>query len=60
MNNPFFTVVIPTYNQAQLLKTCLNSVFKQTFNNYEIIVIDNYSNDNTSDIVRKNNKKIVY
>ena len=60
MNNPFFSVVIPTYNQAQFLKIGLNSVFKQTFKSYEIIVIDNYSNDNTSDIVKKNKKKIIY
>ena len=60
MINPFFSVVIPTYNQAQLLKTCLNSIFKQTFNNYEIIVIDNHSKDNTSDIINKNKKKVIY
>ena len=60
MNIPFFSVVIPTYNQAQFLKIGLNSVFKQTFKSYEIIVIDNYSNDNTSDIVKKNKKKIIY
>lgn len=49
--NPFFSVVIPTYNQASLLKLCLDSVIGQTFKDFEIIVVDNHSTDNTSEIV---------
>ena len=50
---PFFSVVIPTYNQANFLNDCLNSVFNQTFKNFEVIVIDNHSNDDTSKVIRK-------
>jgi len=60
MNNPFFSVIIPTYNQASFLKASLHSVFQQTFKNYEVIVIDNKSSDNTAEIVKKYKKKIIY
>ena len=57
---PFFSVVIPTYNQGDLLKKCLETVVKQSFKNYEVIVIDNHSNDNTQKIIKKFKKKIIY
>jgi len=57
---PFFSVVIPTYNQANFLNDCLNSVFNQTFKNFEVIVIDNHSNDDTSKVIRKFYKRIIY
>lgn len=50
-NNPLFTVVIPTYNRASLLKRCLESVIAQTVNDWEAIVVDNYSEDNTEEVV---------
>ncbi len=55
-----FSIIIPTYNQANLLYRCLKSVEQQTFKNYEVIIIDNYSKDNTSKIVKKFGKKIKY
>ena len=57
MKKPFFSVVIPTYNQAKFLKIALRSVFSQTFKNFEIIVIDNYSNDKTQELLKKYKKK---
>ena len=60
MNKPFFSVIIPTFNQLNFLKKALDSVFKQTYRNFEIIVIDNYSKDGTENFVKKNNKKIIY
>ena len=45
------SVIIPTYNQADLLQKALHSVINQTFQNWEAIVIDNYSEDNTKEIV---------
>ena len=59
MKKPFFSVVIPTYNQAKFLKIALRSVFSQTFKNFEIIVIDNYSNDKTHELLKKYKKKII-
>lgn len=51
MNNPLFSIVIPTYNRAELLKRCLESVEKQTVGDWEAIVVDNYSDDNTEEVV---------
>lgn len=45
--NPFFTVVIPTYNRSHLILPTLETVFNQTYRNFEIIVVDNCSTDNT-------------
>ncbi len=41
------SVVVPTYNQAHFLPDCINSVFRQTYDDYEIIVVDDGSTDNT-------------
>lgn len=54
---PFFSVVIPTYNRLDLLKKTLESVFKQTFKNFEIITIDNFSSDNTEKYIKNIKKK---
>ena len=50
---PFVSVVIPTYNHANFLELALQSVIDQTYHNWEIIVIDNHSTDNTDEIVNK-------
>jgi glycosyltransferase involved in cell wall biosynthesis len=59
---PYFTVVIPTYNRADLLPEAINSVVKQTFTDFEIIVVDNFSLDNTPHVMEayKENEKIRY
>ncbi|MFM8662768.1 MAG: glycosyltransferase [Acidimicrobiaceae bacterium] len=49
--NPFVSVVIPTFNHAPLLKRALNSVVAQTYSDWEAIVINNFSTDETIDIV---------
>lgn len=46
-----FSIVIPTYNQADLLLRCLKSVRKQTFSNWEAIIINNRSTDNTLEVI---------
>jgi len=51
MNKPFFSIVIPTYNRATLLKRCLDSIESQTYTKWEAIVVDNFSEDNTEEIV---------
>ena len=49
--SPFFSVIIPTYNCADFLKRALSSVFIQTYQNFEVIVVDNSSTDNTEDVL---------
>ncbi|MDB5274330.1 MAG: hypothetical protein JWO58_2697 [Chitinophagaceae bacterium] len=48
---PFFTIVIPTYNRAGLILNTLETVFSQSFQDYEVIVVDNCSTDNTYELL---------
>jgi glycosyltransferase involved in cell wall biosynthesis len=48
---PFFSVVIPTYNRADLILKTLDSVFNQSYKNFEIIIVDNCSTDNTQELL---------
>jgi glycosyltransferase involved in cell wall biosynthesis len=48
---PFVSVVIPTFNHAPLLKRALDSVVAQTYSDWEAIVINNFSTDETIDVV---------
>jgi glycosyltransferase involved in cell wall biosynthesis len=46
-NAPFFSIVIPTYNREKCILNTLDTVFSQTFRDYEVIVVDNCSTDQT-------------
>ena len=48
---PLFTVVIPTRNRSQLVGLAIKSVFRQTFGNYEVVVVDNDTTDATRKVV---------
>jgi glycosyltransferase involved in cell wall biosynthesis len=50
-NKPFFSIIIPTYNRATLLKKTLESIIKQTFEAFEVIVVDDGGKDNSQQIV---------
>ena len=47
------SVVIPNYNYAHYLEGCVNSVFAQTYTNFEVIIIDDCSTDNSIEILNK-------
>ena len=49
--DPLVSVVIPTFNHASYLARALQSVLDQTYTNWEAIVIDNHSTDNTDDVM---------
>ncbi len=54
------STVIPTYNSAKFLPDAIQSILNQTYQDYEIIVVDDGSTDNTFDIVREFGKNIRY
>jgi hypothetical protein len=51
MPRPLFSIVIPTYNRHDLLPHAIQSVLRQTFDDYELVVCDNFSTDNTAVVV---------
>ncbi|MEP6514091.1 MAG: glycosyltransferase family 2 protein [Parafilimonas sp.] len=52
-NTPKISVLIPTYNYAQYLDEAIQSVIDQTYSDFELIIVDNNSTDNTDEVVRK-------
>lgn len=57
----FISIIVPTYNRAELIKNTLLSLINQTYQNYEIIVVDDGGKDNTKEIVESlNHPKISY
>ena len=54
------SIVVPTFNSERFIETCINSILSQNYQNYEVIICDNCSTDNTikiiKKIVKKNNK----
>jgi glycosyltransferase involved in cell wall biosynthesis len=60
-SSPIVSVIIPTFNQVELLQKALQSVINQTFQGWEAIVIDNHSQDTTKEIVESmNDSRIRY
>jgi len=58
---PLFTVIVPTFNRKDFLKIAVDSVFDQTFDDLEIIIIDDGSTDDTKKLVSKySDKRIKY
>lgn len=56
---PLISVVIPTYNHAEFLRRALESVVRQKYSSWEVIVIDNHSDDHTDEVVESfNDSKI--
>lgn len=51
--NPFFSIIIPVYNCEKTIEETLNSVISQTITDYEIIIINDFSSDNTMKLVEK-------
>lgn len=47
------SIIIPTYNQANFLKNAIQSVLDQTYTNWELIIVDNYSTDSTEEIINQ-------
>ncbi|MCI6531363.1 MAG: DUF1796 family putative cysteine peptidase [Mesosutterella sp.] len=67
-NNPLIekqkekvSVILPTYNDGEFLDTCLSSLLNQTYNNFEILVIDDSTNQEIKEIVNDiNDQRVKY
>ena len=51
VSNPAVSVIIPTYNRAQLIGRAIKSVLNQTYQDFEIIIVDDASTENPEKIV---------
>jgi len=58
--NPKVSVVIPTYNRARFVTKAINSVLAQTYRDFEIIVVDNGSTDDTKSAVQSYGSRVRY
>ena len=60
-NIPLISIVTPTYNRADLFNETINSVLRQTYRNFELIIADDGSDDNTEEIVKAfGDPRIIY
>jgi glycosyltransferase involved in cell wall biosynthesis len=55
-----FSVIIPTYNRKEVLKRAIDSVLAQTFSGFEVIVVDDGSQDDTGDLLKESYPNVQY
>lgn len=55
--NDLVSIIVPVYNAEKFLKDTINTVLSQTYNNWELILIDDCSTDNSKDLIEKYVKK---
>ena len=61
MSNPKVSIIIPTYNREDLIQRAIKSITGQTNQDYEIIIADDASTDNTEEVIKSiQNSKIIY
>ena len=49
---PLVSIIVPVYNMEQYLRKCIDSAVGQTYTNIEIILIDDFSHDNSSYVIQ--------
>ena len=55
-----FSIIIPNYNKEKYIKECLDSIFNQTYKNYEVLFIDDHSSDNSLEMVKDYDVKLFH
>ncbi|WP_100665839.1 glycosyltransferase family 2 protein [Leuconostoc citreum] len=51
MNEPLVSIIVPTYNSADTIKTCIDSILSQTFTDFVVFIIDDGSSDGTLEVL---------
>lgn len=59
-NNPLFSIMIANHNDGNYIREALASVEKQTYKNYEVVIVDDGSDDNSKDILKELESKTNY
>jgi glycosyltransferase involved in cell wall biosynthesis len=57
---PFFSVIIPAYNRAHCLPAAIDSVIQQKFNDFELIIVDDGSADDTAEMCKQYGSSIIF
>ena len=57
MNKPDISVILPTFNRGNVVHHAIDSILNQTFNNLELIIINDASTDNTKQVLDEYQKK---
>ncbi|MDX2479783.1 MAG: glycosyltransferase family 2 protein, partial [Desulfuromusa sp.] len=58
---PNVSIILPTYNRADYLRRSISSVLKQTFTDFELIIVDDASTDNSAEIIDAfDDQRLVY
>ena len=58
---PKVSIIVPVYNSKNYIKKCIESILNQTYDDFELLIVDDGSNDNTESIIKKyNDERIKY
>jgi glycosyltransferase involved in cell wall biosynthesis len=57
MPSPFFSIIIPTFNSEKTLQDALTSILEQSLTDFEVLIIDGLSTDNTLKIIKENSER---